>query len=185
MRAGWQGSEEFQAAQKLAPEAAYGNIGMSLALLQSDRVEESLRLLRHQWVISKSSPMVSFMLAQALLRAGPDPSDKEFQEAQRMLKKTVELDPNHARAHGLLGKNYALLGNMAEAVRELEVALRLDPNDRTSAYQLVLLYGKTGRPDLAAKWEVRVRERIEADRMAETEGDRYRILRAAPERDKH
>ncbi len=177
-------SEEFQTAQTLAPEAAYGKIGMSLALLQSDRVEESLRLLREQWAQSQSNPMVSFMLAQALLRAGPDPSQAEFQEAQRMLKTTIELNPNHARAHGLLGKSYATAGNTTEAIQELETALRLDPADRTSAYQLALLYGKIGEQDLAAKWQARVRELIQADRIAETEGDRYRILKAAPERDK-
>jgi tetratricopeptide (TPR) repeat protein len=178
------GTDEFQTAQTLAPQDAYGNVGVSLALLQSDQVEESLRLLRQQWAQSQSSPMVSFMLAQALLRAGPDPSLAEFQEAERMLKKTIELNPNHSRAHGLLGKNYAMAGNTTEAIRELETALRLDPADRTSAYQLALLYGKIGKQDLATKWQTRVRELIQADRIAETEGDRYRILKAAPERDK-
>ena len=177
-------SQEFQTAQELDPKAAYGNVGMSLALLQSDQTEDSIRILRSQWAKSKTSPMISFMLAQALLRSGPEPGKPEFQEAQSLLKKTVALEPNHARAHGLLGKNYALAGDIPAAIRELELALRLDPADRTSAYQLVLLYGKTGQKELSAKWQQRVRELIQADRIAETEGDRFRILKAAPERNR-
>ena len=122
------------------------------------------------------------MLAQALLRVGPEPGKPAFEEAQSLLMKTVALDPNHARAHGLLGKNYALSGHVSSAIKELETALRLDPGDRTSAYQLALLYGKTGQKELSAKWQERVRQLIQADRVAETEGDRYRILKAAPER---
>jgi tetratricopeptide (TPR) repeat protein len=176
------GFEEFQRAQEMDPKAAYGDVGMSLALLQSDQLDESIGILRTQWARSQTSPMISFMLAEALLRVGPEPGKPAFEEAQSLLKKTVVLDPNHARAHGLLGKNYALAGNVPNAIKELETALRLDPGDRTSAYQLVLLYGKTGQKELSARWQQRVRELIQSDRIAETEGDRYRILKAAPER---
>lgn len=176
------GADEFQRAQELDPKAAYGDVGMSLALLQSDQLDASIGILRKQWARSQTSPMISFMLAQALLRVGPDPGKPAFEEAQSLLKKTVALDPNHARAHGLLGKNYALAGSVPNAIKELEIALRLDPGDRTSAYQLALLYGKTGQKELSAKWQRRVRELIQADRIAESEGDRYRILKAAPER---
>lgn len=176
------GFAEFERAQELDPKAAYGDVGMSLALLQSDQLEASIVILRKRWAQSQTKPMISFMLAQALLRAGPEPGTPAFEEAQNLLKKTVALDPDHARAHGLLGKNYALGGNVPKAIKELETALRLDPGDRTSAYQLALLYGKTGQRELSAKWLGRVRELIEADRIAETEGARYQILKAAPER---
>lgn len=176
------GFGEFKRAQELDPRAAYGDVGMSLALLQSDQLEASIVILRKQWAQSQTNPMISFMLAQALLRAGPEPGNFEFEEAQSLLKKTVALDPDHSRAHGLLGKNYALGGNVLSAIKELETALRLDPGDRTSAYQLALLYGKTGQKDISVKWQQRVRELIQADRTTETEGDRYRILKAAPER---
>lgn len=171
----------FARAQELAPEAAYGEVGMSLALLQSDQIDESIRRLRQQSERNPRNPMVSFMLAQALLREDAEPGKPAYEEAQQLLRRTLELDPNHARAHGLLGKNYALEGATAKAIRELEEALRLAPDDRTSAYQLALLYVKTGQKELSAKWQKRVRDSIEAARVAETESE-YRILRVAPER---
>lgn len=56
-------SQEFQRAQELDPKAAYGNVGLSLALLQSDQTEDSIRILRREWAKSQNSSMISFMLA--------------------------------------------------------------------------------------------------------------------------
>lgn len=174
--------QEFATAQALDPKAAYGNIGLSLALLQSDQIEESIHLLRTQLSANPNNPMATFMLAQALLRAGAEPGKPEFAEAQELLRRTIAIEPNHARAHGLLGKNYAQADDVKSAVRELETAVRLDPSDRTSAYQLTLLYGRTGQDELSAKWQQRVRDLIEAERTAEREQNRYLIMRSAPQR---
>lgn len=173
---------EFETAQMLDPKAAYGNIGLSLALLQSDQIEESIRLLRVQLSHNADNPMTLFMLAQALLRAGAEPGTPEFAETQDLLRRTIKMEPNNVRAHGLLGKNYALADDVKNGVRELETAMRLDPSDRTSAYQLAMLYGRTGQEELAAKWQQRVRDLIAAESAAEKEQNRFRIMRAAPER---
>lgn len=173
---------EFETAQMLDPKAAYGNIGLSLALLQADQIEESIRLLRVQLSHNADNPMTLFMLAQALLRAGAEPGKPEFTEAQKLLQRTIKIEPNNARAHGLLGKNYALADDVKNGVRELETAMRLDPSDRTSAYQLAMIYGRTGQEELASKWQQRVRDLIAAESAAEKEQNRFRIMRAAPER---
>jgi tetratricopeptide (TPR) repeat protein len=173
---------EFATAQTLDPKAAYGNIGLSLALLQADRIDDSIHLLRTQLTRNPNNSMATFMLAQALLRAGTEPGKPEFAEAQKLLKQTVALEPNSARAHGLLGKNYAQAGDLKNATRELETALRLDSSDRTSAYQLALLYGRTGQEALAAKWQQRVRDLIVAEQKAEKDQNRFLIVRAPPQR---
>jgi Flp pilus assembly protein TadD len=151
-------------------------------LLQSDQIEESIRLLRTQLARNPNNPMATFMLAQALLRGGAEAGTKEFAEAQELLRRTLRIEPNHARAHSLLGKSYAQAGDLNSAARELETAVSLDPTDRTSAYQLTLLYGRTGQEELSAKWQQRVRDLIEAERTAEKEQNRYLIMRAAPQR---
>ena len=174
--------QEFEIAQKLNPKAAYGNIALSLALLQSDQIEESVHLLRGQLSHNPNNPMAAFMLAQALLRAGAEPGKPEFAEVQDLLRRTLRIEPNNARAHGLLGKNYVLADDTKNGVRELETAMKLDPSDRTSAYQLAMLYGRTGQQELAIRWQQRVRDLIAAESAAEKEQNRFRIMRAAPER---
>ncbi|HVX67958.1 MAG TPA: tetratricopeptide repeat protein [Bryobacteraceae bacterium] len=171
---------EFQIAQELDPKAAYGNMGMSLALLQANQVAESIQLLRSQMAGRRDNPMLAFLLAQALLRDAAEPGQPQFEEAKTLLEGAVKQDPGLARAHGLLGKTYALAGEREKARRELETALKLDPVDRTSAYQLALVYSQSGEKELAAKMQRRVREILDWEKT--TERDRNRILRAAPER---
>jgi tetratricopeptide (TPR) repeat protein len=171
---------EFQIAQDLDPKAAYGNMGLSLALLQANQVTESVQLLRKQMAASPNNPMLSFLLAQALLRDAAEPGQPQFEEARTLLEDAVRRDPGLARAHGLLGKTYALAGARDKAVRELEAALKLEPTDRTSAYQLAMVYSQLGDRELAAKWQRRVREILDWEKT--TERERNRILRAAPER---
>jgi tetratricopeptide (TPR) repeat protein len=171
---------EFQVAQELDPRAAYGNMGLSLALLQANQVTESIQLLRSQMAGRSDNPMLAFLLAQALLRDAAEPGQPQFEEAKTLLEGAVKQDPGLARAHGLLGKTYALAGEREKAKRELETALRLDPVDRTSAYQLALVYSQSGQKELAARWQRRVREILDWEKT--TERDRNRILRAAPER---
>ena len=172
----------FAKAQQMDPKMAHGDIGLSLAMLQSAQVDESIRILRKQWAQRQVSPMISFMLAQSLLRKEGEPGKPEFEEAQQMLRRTLELDPNHARAHALLGKNYAAAGQTAKAIAELNAALRLNPDERTAAYQLALLYRKTGRPDLSEKWDRHVRDLIESARVSAIADNKFRILRSAPSR---
>ena len=86
------------------------------------------------------------------------------------------------RAHALLGKNYAAAGQTAKAIAELNAALRLNPDERTAAYQLALLYRKSGRPDLSEKWDRHVRDLIESARVSAIADNKFRILRSAPSR---
>jgi Tfp pilus assembly protein PilF len=127
------------------------------------------------------NPMLAFLLAQALLRDAAEPGQPQFEEAKALLERAVRDDPGLSRAHSLLGKTYVQAGQPEKAVQELELAVKLDPVDRTSAYQLALLYNQSGQKELAAKWQRRVREILDWEKN--TERERNRILRAAPERE--
>ena len=52
-------------------------------------------------------------------------------EAERELRKALELNPNFALAHALLGASLASLGDQQEAIDSSQQALRLSPNDRS------------------------------------------------------
>ena len=65
----------------------------------------------------------------------------------------VELAPDDARAHDLLGWAYHLAGQQAEGERALLQALSLDPDLTSAHYHLGSLYLTTGQRDLA-RWHL-------------------------------
>jgi len=97
---------------------------------------------RHHYSIARFHKVFSFVSIEYARSASTTTS--ACRGARHILQQTVEPDPSHASAHVLPGKNHAPDGNRSAANRELEMALWLEPNDRTPAYQLVLAYTQTG-----------------------------------------
>jgi len=58
---------------------------------------------------------------------------RRHREAIRRFEKAIELNPNHAHAHALLGWGLACIGNSEHAISSVEEALRLSPRDREKA----------------------------------------------------
>jgi len=56
------------------------------------------------------------------------------QKAVEMLPKAIELDPNSDTAHLWLAQVYLVLGQKQDAVREIDIALRLDPTRAFTQY---------------------------------------------------
>ncbi|MFQ5948595.1 MAG: tetratricopeptide repeat protein, partial [Acidimicrobiia bacterium] len=79
----------------------------------------------------------------------------DFAEAERLLRRAIELDPGYEPAHNLLAGvlTSAILRRweapeprlVEEVVREVETAVRLDDNSGTAHAGLALAYGLTGR----------------------------------------
>ncbi|MFN7992516.1 MAG: tetratricopeptide repeat protein [Bryobacteraceae bacterium] len=174
--------QEFREAETLAPETGFGSVGLGLALLQANDIDGSIAHLRQQYQRDKNNPKLNYLLASALLQKGAQPGQPDFAEIPELLKRSVARQPRDATAHALLGKVYGLQSEWPSAIRELEVALKLNPNDRTAVYQLMLAYGNMGQADKAKALQPRVRELLDAEHAQENEKSRYRLLRAAPDR---
>jgi tetratricopeptide (TPR) repeat protein len=153
-----------------------GQTGLGLLLLEMNMLEESIAVLRQQLAKDPAQPMASILLAQALLRK--DNNAETLAEAKRILLSLGEVGRANAQARRLLGKIYMLEQDLAKAIPELEAALRLDPEDRSSAYQLIAAYRKTGRTKEIARLQTTVKNLLDAEREAESEAGRYRLVRA-------
>lgn len=53
--------------------------------------------------------------------------DWDWKTAERELRRSIQLDPGYARGHQWLGNVYEIQGKLPEAQREMEAALREDP----------------------------------------------------------
>jgi len=66
-------------------------------------------------------------------------------EAMAYLKRAIDAFPNSARAHYLLGAEYAQIGMVDRAIEAMSAAVRLDPALSTAQFQLGLLHFTIGR----------------------------------------
>ncbi|HMV82313.1 MAG TPA: tetratricopeptide repeat protein [Blastocatellia bacterium] len=94
------------------------------------------------------------------------------------MRNLIARQPDNARAHSLLGKIYLRRNDSLNAARALETAIKLDPADRNSTYQLLTVYRKQGRVKDAAALLDRVQKLLDEEREADVEASRYRLVRA-------
>jgi tetratricopeptide (TPR) repeat protein len=166
----------FKRAEQLAPEVSFGRVGLAVALLEAGAVAEAITQLREQLKRTPGDARVQLTLAQALLQK--DSSPTESREALTLLRRVIEQQPMNARAHSLLGKLYLRRAETVNAARALETAIRLDPSDRNSTYQLMTVYRKQGRIKEATALQDKVQKLLDAERAADVEAARFRLVRA-------
>lgn len=168
---------DFERASQLSPQEGVGQTGVALSLLQADRIDESIQFVREQLQKNPDDANGYYILAQALLRKGAQPGDAMFAEVQTSLEKCVRIAPRFDQGHGLLGKVYSQLNKTQLAIKELETALKLQPDNRVAIYQLMLAYETTGRDKDAATMQERLRATIEKERKEENEKNKIRLLK--------
>lgn len=167
--------QAFERAQELSPQSGLGAIGLASILMQMGLAGDAVQLLRRQMAEGEQDSKTQLTLAKALLLKSP--TTDETREAVRLLEKVVASEPVNAAAHGLLGKSLAQLGETRRAAVELAAAIRLDPLDRVSTYQLMLIYRRTGKTAEAAQLARRVQSLLDKERDRENTGSRFQVVR--------
>ena len=164
-----------QATFRKAQDPTLGSIGRASTLMQMGLANDAATLLREFLRKSGSDARVELTLARAVLLENP--TDAAKQEALQLLLGVVKREPSNATARGLLGKVYFQLDDFKKAAVELEVALRLDPKDRTSTYRLSTVYRKLGRTQEAAALALKVRKMLETEKQEEAAASRFQVVR--------
>ncbi len=152
--------KDFKLSNHLDPESEYGSAGLGVLLTEEGRAAEGSEFLRLRLQKSPSDPTVNYLLAQAIVREGPEPGSAKFREAEAALIRAVSARPDYAAAHTALGKLYIQSGNSARAIDELQIALRLNGSDRAALNQLAGLLRRAGRADEANQVTKRLRELV-------------------------
>jgi Flp pilus assembly protein TadD len=76
--------------------------------------------------------------------------DWDWAESEREFKRATELDPNVAEIHNRYGRSYLMpLGRFDEAIAELKRALELEPISAPIGSNLVVIYMRARKNDLA------------------------------------
>ena len=94
-------------------------------------------------------------------------NEKDFERAEEVYAKALELNPDIIQAHSALGYIYALQGKLQEALEENLKVLELAPNDYATHKNLVMIYQQLGRIEEAmAEAEIALELAPESDRLA-------------------
>jgi serine/threonine protein kinase/Flp pilus assembly protein TadD len=121
-------------------DGAYWTLGQ--ALFASDRYEEVAAVTARGLELSGDDYNIYVPFALAAERLGQTESARQLRQQQnRVFDRHLEWVPEDARARILLASNYAWLGNQADAMRELQRAVALRPNDSNILYNAACVYG--------------------------------------------
>lgn len=81
-------------------------------------------------------------------------NENRHEEAISHLKQALELAPNNAKVHYMLGAEHAEIGLYDRAAEEMAAAVKLDPSLVTAQFQLGLLHITSGRvPEAELAWK--------------------------------
>jgi tetratricopeptide (TPR) repeat protein len=124
---------EAQIALGLAPE---GDKAM---------LEAFIAQLRPGQPITSSEELIQIYLSQGQTYL----KEKDFERAEEVYAKALELNPDLIQAHSALGYIYAQQGRLQEALEENLRVLELAPNDYATHKNLAMIYQQLGRLDEA------------------------------------
>jgi serine/threonine-protein kinase len=139
----WQGAElEFRRAITLDPGNATAHHWYADYLSVVGRLGEALTETERAHALDPLSRSISADKGMILYRG------RRYDEAVRQFRQTLELDPDFAVAHDMLGSVYLAQGRPADAVAELETAVRLT-NSSSYMADLLSAYAASGQWDRA------------------------------------
>jgi tetratricopeptide (TPR) repeat protein len=174
-----QSAADFEQANRLKPDASYGDVGLSLLLGQQSQLDEAIAVIRSRVERAPNDAKLNFLLADLLMRKSDDAQESGQDEARRLLMKAVRLQPDFAKAHAALGKLLLKGGQADAAIGELKLALEKEPNDRVALNQYVLALTRLHRTEEARAAAEHLRDVLAEDRRAEVRKNRIRIVPSA------
>jgi len=175
-----QADNSFKEASRLKPEWNLPLLALGISGLESGDAAQAAVLFDRVRTANPRDSRAHYLYATALSREAGAISSETRAKAIGALRKAIEIDPNDARSHALLGQLDLAAGKPDAAAVELETALKIEPENTTALYQLGLLRRRQGKT-AAAERLLQTFQRVKA-KMPGEEKSLVQILRVAPEK---
>lgn len=153
-----QAAADFSLCLRRRPDLGIALDGLATAYLNTNRAGE-LRRAAEEFLMRNPGDFRGYYygaLARLTLQA-------DVERAQELVRKAIELRPQFAAAHEVLGRLLKVQGRVPEAVAALERAVQLRPDDSAVRFQLGTLYQQSGRPEEARREFAAVRRLKKAE----------------------
>lgn len=137
--------EAFADAIRLQPDHSVALTALAVSLIHLEEMPEALEALRAGVRRFPEDFYVHYIYGFAINRSREESGDEGWETlAEKHLRSSIKLNGKFPSSYYRLGKLLAET-DTAEAIRNLEVAVRLDPSLTAAKYQLGQLYLESGR----------------------------------------
>ena len=167
--------KEFETARRLDPAQSVSYAALAMVWMQSGQTEKAVEVLRAEMPRSRDH-VVPYMFAVALLRSGVEAAAPGGDEAVSALRASIKANARFAPAHAELGRLLLKRGETDLAVRELETATSLEPENTPALYALSQAYRKKGDGPRAQELLARVSKLNAEERGDDHEGEVRRAV---------
>ena len=169
--------KEFLAATQAAPKVNLPYVTLALVQIERNKITEAIDVLRARRALDPKDYLVNWILAEAISKEELPQGSALEKEAVQALEDAVRINPGAAQPRALLASLLVKRADLSRAIREFETVLRLDPSDAASAYQLALLYQKTGATKRAEELFAKVGKARAEDPTRSAPRNLVRIIR--------
>ncbi len=153
-------AEEYaQKAVTLDPKLPMAHFLLGELHLYKSRIPEAITDLRQELAINPGYAAAYYKLADAYSRV------QKYDEAERLLQRSIWLDATSTGPYILMGKVLEKKGEAALAVRTLQRAVAMDPNNPISHHLLGQSYRDLGKTDDAER-ELKLAEQLQQKQEA-------------------
>jgi tetratricopeptide (TPR) repeat protein len=123
--------------------------------LYQSKIPEAIAQLEQELAVNPANPVALYKLADAYTRI------QKFDEAEKFLQRSIWLDATSTGPYILMGKVLEKKGEALLAVRALQRAINMDPNNSISHHLLGQAYRDLGRSEDAER-ELKLAEQLQA-----------------------
>jgi tetratricopeptide (TPR) repeat protein len=169
---------DFRRAAALNPLQNDSSVALGISLLQENKPDESIQVVRQRLAKAPDDPTLNYLLAELLIRKGVQPGTPSFQEAKDAAQRAVRSKPDFAVAEDVLTELYLRSGEAGPAEATSRLALKSDPNDQAALYHLIVCLRQKGDRTELSQLVQRLAEVTEGLRDREKARNRFRLVEA-------
>jgi tetratricopeptide (TPR) repeat protein len=156
--------QAFRRALQLQPDSPRAQMYLGYTLLEQKKYPEAREWLEKSVQKDKSVPETFYYLGQIAQEQNDD------ERAIGFFKQAIALVSSYSFAHSGLGVSYLRLKNYPLAQQELELSIKLNPNDAKAHYNLAVLFARLKNPERAQE-EMQIVEKLKSKSSGQSNED--------------
>jgi tetratricopeptide (TPR) repeat protein len=142
--------KDFTVAARIDPNQSHSTIAMSMLYSDRNQIDKEKALLVQQLKTTPNDAVANYLMADILFREGAEPGQPQFEEARTDLARSLAAKPDSAEAQILMGTLYQQENKLPEALDHFNVALKVEPDNRSALDHELMLLRKLHRNSEAA-----------------------------------